>query len=167
MHGPGVYPQLPEEVIKTSSMNANLENSGTWGESTPEEAARRSIYVHMKRSLLMPIFTDFDLAGTDSSCPVRFSTTLPTQALNMLNSEFANEQAELLAARLRRDAETPEARVRLGFELVTARDAQDDEVARGLQFLNEMQQDEGLSADRALDRFSLLLLNLNEFMFLD
>ncbi len=167
MHGPGVYPKLPEEVILTSSMNANLVASGTWGESTPEEAARRSIYVQVKRSLLVPLLTDFDLAETDSSCPVRFSTTQPTQALGMLNSEMVQEQAAQLAARLRRETTEPEAQVRRGFELVTSRPARDGEVARGLQFLGEMKKAEGLTAEKSLDRFCLLLLNLNEFMYLD
>jgi hypothetical protein len=167
MHGPGVYPKLPEEVILTSSMNANLVGSGTWGESTPEEAARRSVYVHVKRSLLMPLLTDFDLAETDASCPVRFSTTQPTQALGMLNSEFVQDQATQLAARLRREAADPEAQVRRGFALVTSRPARDGEVARGLQFLGEMQKEEGLTVARSLDRFCLLLLNLNEFIYLD
>ncbi len=167
MHGPGVYPKLPQEVILTSSMNKNLTESGTWGTSTPEQAARRSIYVQVKRSLLLPILTDFDLAETDASCPVRFSTTQPTQALGMLNSEFVHEQAAQLAARLRREAAEPAAQVRRGFEIVTSRPARDEDMARGLQFLDEMQAQEGLSAEKALDRFSLLLLNLNEFVYVD
>ncbi len=167
MHGPGVYPQLPEEVVKTSSMNAMLESSGMWGKSTPEEAARRSIYVHVKRSLMMPIFTDFDQADPQFSCPVRFSTTQPTQALNMLNSQFAHEQAALLAERLRASAQDDEARVRAGFELVTSRPAATEEIARGVQFMRELQHVDGVSAETALERFCLLLLNLNEFVYLE
>ena len=67
-----------------------------WGNSPPEEAARRSVYVHVKRSLLVPILASHDQADTDSSCPVRYTTTVPTQALGMLNGEFTNEQAGLL-----------------------------------------------------------------------
>jgi hypothetical protein len=167
MHGPGMFPELPEEVVKTSSMNAMLESSGTWGKSTPEEAARRSIYVHVKRSLLLPIMTDFDQADPQSSCPVRFSTTQPTQALNLLNSKFAHDQAALLAERLRHEATDDEARVRLGFELVASRPATMDEIARGLQFMRELQQENGLTPDKALQRFCLLLLNLNEFVYLE
>ncbi len=168
MHGPGIYPKLPEEVVLTSSMNKNLVESGTWGNSSPEEAARRSVYVHMKRSLLLPMLTDFDLAETDASCPVRFATTQPTQALGMLNSTFIHEQAALLAERLRRDAPAGlEAQVRRGFELVASRPARDDEVAGGLQFLDESQRLDGLSADVSLQRLCLLLLNLNEFVYLD
>lgn len=167
MHGAGVYPELPEEVVKTSSMNANLEDSGTWGKSTPEESARRSIYVHVKRSLLLPIMTDFDQADPQASCPVRFSTTQPTQALSLLNSQFAHEQAALLAERLRNEAGDDETRIRRGFELVTSRPATQHEIARGMQFSRELQEEDGLPENKAFERFCLLLLNLNEFVYLE
>jgi hypothetical protein len=167
MHGPGIFPKLPQEVILTASMNKSLIESGMWGESTPEQASRRSVYVQIKRSLMLPQLTDFDFAETDASCPVRFSTTQPTQALGMLNSEFVHEQASKLAARLRTEASDPAAQVRRGFEIATQRPASDADVAAGLQFLDEMQAKAGDSPEKALDRFSLLLVNLNEFMYLD
>ena len=55
------------------------------------------MYVHVKRSLALPILAVFDSADTDASCPARFATTQPTQALAMLNSEFLNEQAKIFA----------------------------------------------------------------------
>jgi hypothetical protein len=57
---------------------------------------------HVKRSLTVPILASFDAADTDASCPVRFATTQPTQALGLLNSAFVNEQARRFAASLRR-----------------------------------------------------------------
>ncbi|MCA1684515.1 MAG: DUF1549 domain-containing protein [Planctomycetia bacterium] len=74
MYGPGVYPEIPAEVMAGQSQPGK-----GWGKSPPEEANRRSIYVHVKRSLIMPIFESFDLGETDRSSPVRFSTTQPTQ----------------------------------------------------------------------------------------
>ncbi len=168
MFGPGVYPELPAEVIATSSKQSTLLSSGMWGESTPEEAARRSIYIHVKRSLLLPLLTDFDMAETDASCPVRFSTTLPTQALGMLNSDFINGQAKLFAARLPAEAGGGvQAQVRRALEIATSRAATPEELARGLAFINEMRTVEGLPLETALERFCLLALNLNEFVFLD
>ncbi|NCY03136.1 MAG: DUF1553 domain-containing protein, partial [Planctomycetia bacterium] len=72
MFGPGVYPAIPREVMAGQSQPGK-----GWGTSSPEEQARRSIYAHVKRSLLTPILADFDLADTDTSCPVRFTTTQP------------------------------------------------------------------------------------------
>ncbi len=80
MAGPGVYPEIPVEVLAGQSMPEK-----GWGQSPPSEQARRSVYIHVKRSLLVPILESFDVAETDRSTPVRFSTTQPTQALAMLN----------------------------------------------------------------------------------
>ena len=119
MFGPGIYPPMPEEVLATSSKQQEIVASGIWGVSSPEESARRSVYIHVKRSLLTPLLTDFDFADTDASCPVRFSTTQSTQALGMLNNEFAHQQADLLAVRVREEVGgDAEAQVRRVLELV-------------------------------------------------
>src|SRR5205823_11365178 len=97
--GPSVHPPIPREVLQGQSMPGN-----GWGKSSPEEASRRSVYVHVKRSLLVPILSVHDQADTDSSCPVRYTTTVPTQALGMLNGDFTNEQATAMAERLQREA---------------------------------------------------------------
>jgi hypothetical protein len=139
-----------------------------WGKSPPAEADRRSVYVHVKRSLLTPILESFDLAETDRSSPVRFATTQPTQALAMLNGKFLNDQAGVLADRLRREAgDDPAAQVGLAFRLATSRPATEAEVARGVVLMRELAGAEGLSAGSALKAFSLAVLNLNEFLFLD
>ncbi len=111
MYGPGVYPDLPKEVLATES-----HPGAGWGKSPPEEQARRSVYIHVKRSLLMPLLDNFDLAEPDRTTPVRFTSTQPTQALTLLNSEFANKQAALLAERLRKEAgpDVGRQQVRLG-----------------------------------------------------
>ncbi len=97
--GPSVYPPIPREVMAGQS----VPGSG-WKTSRPTKPRRRSVYVHVKRSLLVPILATHDAADTDASCPVRYTTTVPTQALGLLNGEFANEQAALFAERLRGEA---------------------------------------------------------------
>ena len=163
MGGPSVFPELPEEVLATSSRPRSV-----WGQSPPEEANRRSVYVKVKRSLLVPILNQYDQADTDSSCPVRFSTTVPTQSLTMLNGKFINDQALAFANRMRWEGGvTVEDRVRFGLRLVLCREPEPVEMQQALTFMQELQQHEGVSAEVALDRFALLALNLNEFIFLD
>jgi hypothetical protein len=163
MYGPGVYPKIPREVMAGQS----VPGSG-WGRSSPQEQARRSIYVHVKRSLLLPILESYDLAETDRSTPARFSTTQPTQALAMLNSEFLNEQAKVLADRLQHEAgDDPSAQVRLGFWLVTARTPSEAEVRRGVNLIAVMDAANPGQDHAGLRAFSLVALNLNEFLFLD
>ena len=163
MEGPSVFPELPEEVLATSSRPRNV-----WGQSPPEEANRRSVYVKVKRSLLVPILNQFDQANTDSTCPVRFSTIVPTQSLTMLNGKFINDQALAFANRMRWEGGvTVEDRVRFGLRLVLCREPEPTEIQQALAFMQELQQHEGVSSKVALDRFALLALNLNEFVFLD
>jgi hypothetical protein len=162
MFGPSVYPEIPREVLAGQSVPGR-----GWPVSAPDEQNRRSVYVHVKRSLLLPILESFDLAETDRTTPVRFSTTQPTQALGMLNGDFLNKQARVFAARLRKEAgsEAP-AQVRMALALATGRTPADAEVQRGVRFLGAVRQD-GASADSALDLYCLLVLNLNEFVYLD
>ena len=162
MYGPGVYPVIPDEVKAGQS----VPGAG-WRKSPVEDQNRRSIYVHVKRSLLLPILESFDQAETDRSSPVRFATTQPTQALGMLNGSFLNEQAVALAARLERDAGvTIDERVKLGLRLVTDRVPTADEVARGVNLIADLRT-QGVPADEALATFCLVALNLDEFIYLD
>jgi hypothetical protein len=163
MYGPGIFPEIPAEVMAGQSQPGK-----GWETSTPEEQARRSVYVHVKRSLLMPLLEGFDLAETDRSTPVRFATTQPTQALAMLNSAFLNQQAEILASRLRREAGDDLSRqVALALRLVTDRPPRDAEVRRGVDLIETLKTRDGVRPDAALRSFCLVALNLDEFVYLD
>jgi len=167
MFGPSMYPEIPAAVLATQSR----PGSG-WGDSSPEEQARRSVYAHVKRSLLVPILSDFDLADTDTTCPVRFVTTQPTQALGMMNGIFLQKQAKVFAERVRAEAGGPDAAdeagmVRRAIELALVRPATDEEVARGVELIDTLEATDGVSPGRALEIYCLMVLNLNEFVYLD
>src|SRR5262249_40380327 len=117
---------------------------------------------------LLPILESFDLAEPDRSTPVRFSTTQPTQALGMLNGEFLNKQAEILAQRLQKKAatETPQ-QGRLRRNLVPKRRRTEEEVQRGVRLIETLQREESLTTDAALRMYCLVVLNLNEFVYVD
>jgi hypothetical protein len=161
--GPSVFPPIPKEVLAGQS----VPGSG-WSVSPPEEASRRSVYVHVKRSLLVPILAAHDQADTDSSCAVRYVTTVPTQALGMLNGAFINEQAGFLADRLEKDAKDDLAgQVRRVIRLTTGREPKQEEVAQDAAWIRRQQEKEKLTPHQALRRYCLLALNLNEFVYLD
>ena len=163
MYGPGMYVALPKEVLASQSVPGK-----GWGNSPKVEQARRSIYIHVKRSLLSPVLLSFDLAETDRSTPVRFATTQPTQALGMLNGSFFNEQARVLADRIRAEVGSqPRAQVRRALHRVTTRPPSDLEISRGVALLELLTSEEGLGATAALDAFCLLAFNLNEFLYLE
>jgi len=163
MYGPGVYVDIPGEVLAGQSRPGY-----GWGKSPPEEQARRSIYIHVKRSLLTPILESFDVAETDRSSPVRFATTQPTQALGMLNSDFLNKQAALFAERLRQEAgDDTGKQVQLALTLATGRRPRNAEIQRGMKLIETLKTQDGAAAEIALRYYCLMMLNLNEFVYLD
>jgi hypothetical protein len=165
MFGPSVYPKLSPEVLAGISFT---DKANHWKTSPPDEADRRSVYVFVKRSLQVPILIAHDQADTDSSCPVRYTTTVPTQALGMLNGEFTNEQAAILARRLEKEAPgNLTAQVARALRLTTARVSPAEEVAKDVAFVTAMKERYRLDDRTALTRYALLLLNSNEFVYLD
>lgn len=163
MYGPSIYTDIPAEVKAGQSQ----PGSG-WGTSSPEDRVRRSIYIHVKRSLLDPMLESFDMADTDQTCPVRFATTQPTQALGLLNSEFILKQASQFAAMLQEmHPQSLESQVSTALQRVTQRPPSDDEVSRGLKLIQTLQDENKMSAEQARKYFCLVALNLNEFIYLD
>jgi hypothetical protein len=163
MYGPGIYPEISAEVLAGQSKPGD-----GWGKSSPEEQARRSIYIHVKRSLITPLLADFDFADTDSSCAARFATTQPTQALGMLNGEFLNTQAAEFAKRLKREAgDDATKQARLALRLALQREPDAASVERGLALLKSLPDKHKIDPDTALKYYCLLVYNLNEFVYLD
>lgn len=163
MFGPPVYPPLPPEVLATAS-----RPNAAWGRSSPEDQVRRTIYVHVKRSLRPPMLANFDVPDTDTPCAVRSTTTVPTQALSMLNSRFTNEQAAKLAARLQREKpDDLKAQIIRGIRLTTGRQPDDDEIREDLAFVKQLMTKERLSQTDAMKHYALLILSTNEFAYLD
>jgi hypothetical protein len=163
MGGESVFVAIPDEVLAGQSMPG-----AGWGRSPPLDERRRSIYIHVKRSLPPPVLAAFDAPETDFTCPVRFATTQPTQALGMLNSRFANEQAGVFADYLRAQVGSDAAEcVRLCLRRTLQREPSDAEVERGVRFVSTAQSEHGASEEQALRLFCLVALNLNEFLYLD
>ncbi len=160
--GPWVYPPLPPAVLATAS-----RPDAAWGRSSPEQAARRSLYVHTKRSLPEPLLAGFDKADTDNSCPVRFATVQATQALTMLNGDFAQEQAARFALRLQSESSELRAQLALGLRLVTQRPERAADLDRLLALHRDLVRDHGRTAVEALQRCCLVLLNCNEMIYID
>jgi Protein of unknown function (DUF1553) len=161
--GPAIFAPMPKAVLATSSQPHNA-----WGKSSADDEVRRSIYIKVKRSLVHPMLSMHDFADTDQSCPVRFATTVPTQALTMLNSEFMNQRAAAFAGRLlREEPKSLDAQVKLALKLVTQREPKAAEIKRGTTFINDLRTSEKLSDEESLTVFCLMALNLNEFVFLD
>lgn len=161
--GPSIYTVIPEAVLAGQSRPGD-----GWDDSPPEQRNRRSVYIHVKRSLLTPILEGFDFADTDATCPVRFSTTQPTQALGMLNSEFIIREAREFADDLKEKAGNDRRKqVKTALERVMQRAPNDQEITRGVELIATLEKELNADPDSALRQFCVVALNLNEFMYLD
>jgi hypothetical protein len=163
MYGPGIYPEISREVLAGQS----VPGSG-WGQSSLEQQSRRSIYIHVKRSLLVPMLSGFDFPEPDTTCEARFITTQPGQALGMLNGDFLNQQAAFFAERLHQDAgNSPESQIATALKLTMSREATPEEIQRGLALISRLKERHQMNDQQALTWYCLFVLNLNEFLYVD
>jgi hypothetical protein len=160
MFGPSVFTKLSEEVLAGQSIPGD-----GWGESSPEDQRRRSIYIHVKRSLRVPILSTFDAADTDATCPVRFNTTQPTQALGLLNSQFTNSEAEEFARMVMAEKAELRDQIIWVLERVAQHAPQTADVDEGVALVERWRAN-GMSAEQSLKYYCLLAYNLNEFVFI-
>ena len=99
---------------------------------------------------------------------MRYTTTVPTQALGLLNGEFANEQAAAFARRLEKEEPGDvKAQVARAIRLTTGRVPTDAEVTKDAAFVAALKEKHTLDDAKALAQYALLLLNANEFVYLD
>ncbi len=100
----------------------------------------------------------FDAPDLQAPCARRESSTHAPQALELLNGDFANNQAIALAKRLEVEAGSNlRKQIDLGYRLVTGRAARPAEIRAALDFLKTQPKRE----------FALALLNLNSFLYVN
>jgi len=99
------------------------------------------MYAYVDRQNLPPIFRTFDFAIPDAHVPQRSYTTVPQQALYLLNHPFAHQAAEELA---RHTDVASSLRARIGqlYRLALARDPSAEETKLGLAFVEEERLEE-------------------------
>ncbi|MDF1861712.1 MAG: PSD1 and planctomycete cytochrome C domain-containing protein [Verrucomicrobiales bacterium] len=117
---------------------------------------RRMIYMTKVRQEKDAVFGAFDCPDASMVVAKRSRSTTPLQALNLLNSTFVLQQAELLAGRLKSEAETDTARVERAWDLCFQRPPGEAEMTDAIAFI----QQEGLVP------FARAMLNANEFVFI-
>ena len=161
-YGPSIFPEVSDDVKATQSVPGK-----GWNNSSQREQSRRSIYIHIKRSLVPPELSVFDFPETDVTCEARFLTTQAAQALNMLNGAFIQKHATLLANFVAPQRETLEDRLALAIETVYTRPADRSEIERGLRRIQILRDKFRLSESDAFREYCLVLLNSNEFLYLD
>ncbi len=163
MFGPAVVPPLGREEL-----TGLFDASAKWP-VTPDAAehTRRSVYLLVRRTFTYPMFAAFDPPEVMTSCPRRLQTTVPTQALTLLNSPLAREQADAFARRLLRECgDDPDRQTARAWLLAFGRAIRPAETERARRFLRERTAALA-SREAALAELCLALLNANEFIIID
>lgn len=127
---------------------------------------RRTIYALIDRQNLPGIFRTFDFANPDVSNQGRFHTTVPQQALALMNSPFVISQAQQLVKRAEvQAAKNDTQKVQTLYQIVFQRPAETREVRWANEFLaNSTTTPNSLSP---LEKYAHVLLLSNELMFVD
>jgi hypothetical protein len=124
-------------------------------------SVRRSVYGFIDRSNLPGTFRVFDLASPDQHSPQRFQTTVPQQALFLMNSPFVIEQAKSLAAR---SSGTGLAKVKSLYRHALGRDPTIAEQSLAAEFVGNA----AATGDFGKwEQLAQVLLLSNEFAFVD
>ncbi|MDX2179190.1 MAG: DUF1549 and DUF1553 domain-containing protein [Bryobacteraceae bacterium] len=148
--GPAVFPPLAPEVaaqMKNGIWNTQPEGPETW---------RRSVYVYRKRGLPFPFFEVFDLPDQNATCNRRNTSTVPTQALTLLNNEFVLAQSERLAARVKESTVDPGEQVGMLYQFALGRTPELRERQLALDYLKT----------GSLAGLGHVLFNTSEFLYL-
>lgn len=99
---------------------------------------RRTLYAFIDRALVPNDFRVFDFASPDAHSPQRHLTTVPQQALLMMNSPFVIAQAQSLLARPEIAGENdPRRRMQRLYRLLFGRAPSREEIAAGLDFIRD------------------------------
>ena len=98
---------------------------------------RRSIYIQVRRNFLTPMFMAFDYPLPISAIGRRGVSTVPSQALVLMNNEFVAHQAEAWAQRLLQADAVPENLVGRMFLTAFGRPASAKEIKETLDFAKE------------------------------
>jgi hypothetical protein len=149
--GPPVFPPLPKELLTEA-------NHGIW-KSTEDGPAvwRRSVYVYRKRGLAFPMFQAFDLPEQNVTAGARNVSTVPTQALMMLNDAFVLRQAQVFADRVRKEVgDDPARQIALAYQIALTRPPSQTELAVALD----------VTTKQSLVDLTHVLLNVNEFVYI-
>jgi hypothetical protein len=99
--------------------------------TTQPFTTRRTVYSFIERQNLPGIFRTFDFASPDTSTSQRFYTSVPQQALFLMNSPFVVEQAKHLLERPEIKSANNEQRIEMLYRIAYQRPPQPDEVGFG------------------------------------
>jgi len=124
--------QIRDSLLATSG--ALDKNMGGPSEALTPQSTRRTLYGKVSRYKLDDFLQLFDFPSPNISAEQRYATNVPLQRLFFMNSDFVQQQAELLVRRIEAEP-TLEARIQKAYRLVFGRAATPEELRLGIEYL--------------------------------
>jgi len=162
--------------ILRDGLFAGIQDAGT-------AANRRSLYLGAQRALQLSLLQTFDLPEMKPNCQQRGSSTVAPQALLLMNDSWVVEAANHMAENIWAKADSLEGKIDLAFRTAFACSANAEEVAQGLQFIEQqaalfrqdqdptwqqqLQEQPDRDRRRALASLCQMLLASNRFLYLE
>ena len=137
------------DTLLTWGGNIDLDMGGQPVELTDEEyPVRRTVYGRIDREALPELFSTFDFANPDMSSSKRAKTTVPQQALFLMNSPFVIEQAKKMIERSDIDVlHDKEERIKYMYQLVYQRAPSNAELNSAWDFLAAQEKEAARSQE--------------------
>jgi hypothetical protein len=150
MFGPGIVPHISKYQ----------DGRGKPASGPVDGEGRRSIYIEVRRNFLTPMFLAFDYPLPISTIGARTVSTVPSQALMLMNNEFVAESARAWARRVIGEESDPSRRIDRLYAAAFTRPAEDWEKKAALDFIASQGQN-----DRAWTDLCHVLINSAEFIY--
>jgi hypothetical protein len=137
-------------------------------------SSHRAVYLMTQRLVKHPYLAIFDGPDTNLSTEARPSSTVPLQALYLMNNPFVQDQAAGLARRLIAASSDPARRIEMAYRLAWSRPPTPDDRRRAQDFLRTAHTVLAGSGDSAASRereawtsVAKVMLTANEFLYID
>jgi hypothetical protein len=160
LHGPSVLPYL----------TPYMEGRGRPSPGPLDGDGRRSIYLNARRNFLTPLLLAFDYPVSFTPIGRRGVSTVPAQALALMNDPFVVQQARHWAERgLAEPGKNAEQRIEALYQTAFARPPSAAELRDALQFVERQAGRYGNDPDdpRAWADLCHVLINVKEFIFIE
>ena len=131
------------------------------------DTSRRSIYVPTFRNSMLEIFEVFDFANPNLVVGDRNTSTLPTQALYLMNSPFVLEQSRYAAHRILDEKDSMEGRIEFAYRRFLGRHPTKNEVAESKLYIETASEKSDLNELDVWSNFCHALFASLDFRYMN
>lgn len=156
-----------ESVVSKLGMYA-IETGGKRHKSLGETGKLRcrSIYMPIVRGAVPPSLAIFDLPNPDLVTGRRDVTTVPTQALFMMNSPFVRQMASETTVQTKSKDRSIEATIKKLYSRILIREADEEDIAMAKGYIESLIGD-GKTEPESIASFVQVLFSSAEFRFIE